>query len=123
MSYFDDFDTEIQSDECNDGEFDMLCPHCGTNHSNSDDESLCQMSDYSEDQKEVKSSRYAPNVDEVWITHSSNIVVIVADPDDDKGVRMLWYNPITKKVTCSPILNKLKEKLDMTPYKVLANWW
>lgn len=38
---FDHFDVDVQSDELRDGEFDHLCPNCGTDHSNPDDESAC----------------------------------------------------------------------------------
>jgi hypothetical protein len=57
-----------------------------------------------------------PKVNEVWITGSGRLCLIVAQPEsyDDK-IAMLWFDEISKEFTVSPIYARLATKTTLTP--------
>lgn len=51
-----------------------------------------------------------PQVNEVWWTKSGRLAVIVATPQHQQQLSMLWWDEIDDELTVSPIINRLGEK-------------
>ena len=62
-----------------------------------------------------------PKANEIWLTKSGNLALIVAAPDCAIGsLAMVWYDKIDHTFTVSELLERLDKKMDHTASQLIS---
>lgn len=61
-------------------------------------------------------------VNEVWMTHAGNYVIIVNSSEHLDGLAMLWYDPVDKDLNVGRIMSRLSCKTNLTPMDAMKIW-